>query len=82
MPKRQYEVLPGGHGSRIKIHARGRAVLRNPGPLALWGALLMGITLLGMSTLLLGLIVAVPWLSYASWHAYRDLVPRTDLESA
>ena len=59
-----------------------RAVLRNPGPLALWGALLMGITLVGMSTLLLGLIVAVPWLSYASWHAYRDLVPRTDRESA
>ncbi|AQP47625.1 hypothetical protein BW730_09085 [Tessaracoccus aquimaris] len=30
MPKRQYEVLPGGHGSRVKINARGRAVLRNP----------------------------------------------------
>ena len=43
----------------------------------------MAITLVGMSTLLLGLIVAVPWLSYASWHAYRDLVPHADLpESA
>jgi uncharacterized membrane protein len=47
--------------------------------MALWGALLMAITLIGMSTLLLGLIVAVPWLSYASWHAYRDLVPHADL---
>ena len=56
-----------------------RAVMLNPGPMALWGALLMGVTLIGMSTLLLGLIVAVPWLSYASWHAYRDLVPQTDL---
>jgi hypothetical protein len=36
--------------------------------------LMMGITLIGMSTVLLGLIVAVPWLSFASWHAYRDLV--------
>ena len=53
-----------------------RAVMLSPGPMALWGALLMAITLLGMSTLLLGLIVAVPWLSYASWHAYRDLVPQ------
>ena len=30
MPRRQYEVLPGGHGSRVKINARGRAILRNP----------------------------------------------------
>lgn len=30
MPRRQYEVLPGSHGSRIRINARGRAVLRNP----------------------------------------------------
>ena len=58
-----------------------RAVMQSPGPMALWGALLMGITLIGMSTALLGLIIAVPWLSYASWHAYRDLVPQADLES-
>ena len=56
-----------------------RAVIQSPGPMALWAALLMAITLVGMSTLLLGLIVAVPWLSYASWHAYRDLVPHADL---
>lgn len=56
-----------------------RAVMQSPGPMALWGALLMAITLIGMSTLLLGLVVAVPWLAYASWHAYRDLVPRADL---
>ena len=59
-----------------------RAVMLNPGPMALWGALLMAVTLIGMSTLLLGLIVAVPWLSYASWHAYRDLVPQADLPEA
>jgi uncharacterized membrane protein len=27
-----------------------------------------------MATLLLGLIVVVPWLGHSSWHAYRDLV--------
>lgn len=59
-----------------------RAVMQNPGPLALWGALLMGITLLGMVTLMLGLIVAVPWLAYASWHAYRDLVGAGGLPQA
>jgi uncharacterized membrane protein len=59
-----------------------RAVLLNPGPLALWGALLIALTLIGMSTLLIGLVIAVPWLSYASWHAYRDLVPAADLPEA
>ncbi|MDO9095824.1 MAG: DUF2189 domain-containing protein [Rubrivivax sp.] len=51
-----------------------RAALLNPGPMALWATLILTITLLGMATLLLGLVVAVPWLAHASWHAYRDLV--------
>jgi len=27
-----------------------------------------------MATLLFGLVLVVPWLAHASWHAYRDLV--------
>ena len=27
-----------------------------------------------MATMMLGLVVVVPWLAHASWHAYRDLV--------
>jgi uncharacterized membrane protein len=57
-------------------------VLASVGPMTLWGFLLLAITGLGMCTLMLGLIVAVPWLSYASWHAYRDLVAGTDLPEA
>ena len=30
MAERAYEILPGNHGSRIKVNARGGAVLRNP----------------------------------------------------
>jgi uncharacterized membrane protein len=51
-----------------------RAALLNPVPMALWATLILTITLLGMATLLVGLVVAVPWLAHASWHAYRDLV--------
>ena len=51
-----------------------RAVLVNPLPLALWAALIMGFTLLGLGPLLLGLVFVVPMLGHASWHAYRDLV--------
>jgi uncharacterized membrane protein len=27
-----------------------------------------------MAGALVGLVVVVPWLAHASWHAYRDLV--------
>jgi uncharacterized membrane protein len=34
----------------------------------------MFLTLLGLGSALLGLIVLMPVLGHASWHAYRDLV--------
>ena len=51
-----------------------RTALLNPAPMALWATLILVVTLIGMATALVGLIVAVPWLAHASWHAYRDLV--------
>jgi uncharacterized membrane protein len=51
-----------------------RVVQTHPLPMALWAALLMGLSVLGMATGLIGLIVIAPWLAHASWHAYRDLV--------
>lgn len=51
-----------------------RAVLANPLPLALWAALIMGLTLLALLPALLGLVIVVPWLGHASWHAYRATV--------
>ena len=56
-----------------------RVVQAHPLPMALWAGLLMGLTVLGMATGLLGLIVVAPWLAHASWHAYRDLVSLGDL---
>jgi uncharacterized membrane protein len=56
------------------VLASWRAVMASPGPLALWAALIMALTTFGMATLLLGLVVVVPWLAHASWHAYRDIV--------
>lgn len=51
-----------------------RTVLENPLPMAVWALLLMGLTLVAMLPALLGLLLAVPWLAHASWHAYSDLV--------
>lgn len=56
------------------VLASWQAVLTNPLPMALWAALIMGLTLLGLGTLLVGLVFVLPLLGHASWHAYRDLV--------
>ena len=51
-----------------------RVVLANPAPMALWSGLIMVLVLVGFTTFLLGLVVVLPVLGHASWHAYRDLV--------
>lgn len=56
-----------------------QVVLANPIPMALWAALVMGFTLLGLGSLLLGLILVIPMLGHASWHAYRALVDASAL---
>jgi uncharacterized membrane protein len=47
--------------------------------MALWASLILGLTALGFGTLMLGLIVVIPVLGHASWHAYRDLVDASQL---
>jgi uncharacterized membrane protein len=53
-----------------------RAVIANPGPMALWGFVVAGLLVLGSLPALLGLIVVMPTLGHATWHLYRKLVPR------
>ena len=51
-----------------------RAFMLNSGPLLLWAAILVALTLIGFATLLFGLVILMPILGHATWHAYRDLV--------
>ena len=51
-----------------------RVVLANPAPMAVWATLIMLLVLAGFATALLGLVVVVPVLGHASWHAYDELV--------
>jgi uncharacterized membrane protein len=50
-----------------------KAIRQNPAAMTLWAALLVALMALGFATLLLGMIVVLPWAAHASWHAYRDL---------
>jgi uncharacterized membrane protein len=51
-----------------------RTVWRNVPAMLLWGLLLTALTLVGFATQLWAMIVIIPWLGHATWHAYRDTV--------
>jgi len=50
-----------------------RTVASHPAPMALWAVVIALLVALGMVTGLLGLVVVIPLLAHASWHAYGDL---------
>lgn len=58
-----------------------RACIQNPGAMLVWGALIT--TLIGLSMLpyFLGLLVAGPVIGHATWHAYRAIVPATNIDN-
>ena len=51
-------------------------VLGRPGVLLLWGALIVVLTLAAMALpWAAGVLLAMPWLGHATWHAYRQVMP-------
>jgi uncharacterized membrane protein len=59
------------------IFASWRAVGENWLSMTVWALLIFALTTAGVALWYLGLVVVVPWLGYATWHAYRDtLVPQ------
>jgi len=69
---RRVSVLPA-------VLASWRVVLANPGAMAVWATLIMLLVMLGFATGLLALVVVVPLLGHASWHAYAALVDASAL---
>lgn len=49
------------------------AVIANPKPMALWAALIAGLSALGLSTLLVGFVFAFPLIGHTTWHAYQAI---------
>lgn len=50
------------------------AVRVNLPAMALWAFIIVFLTMLGIATMFVGLIVTLPLIGHASWHAYKDLV--------
>jgi uncharacterized membrane protein len=43
-------------------------------PMLGWAGLIVGLVVLGFATFYVGLVVVVPWIGHATWHAYRETV--------
>lgn len=59
-----------GEAVRASLHA----VTANPFAMLVWAAVLTVLTVAGFATALVGMIVIIPLLGHATWHAYRDLI--------
>ncbi|MGH1359161.1 MAG: DUF2189 domain-containing protein [Burkholderiaceae bacterium] len=59
-------------GVRAAMLASIKAVGDNPVAMVIWAIVIMGLTLLSIVSVV-GLLVLIPVLGHASWHAYRDL---------
>ena len=55
-----------------------RAVLCNKAVMLLWATLIALLTAVGFLTAFLGLAIIMPWLAYATWHAYRETLDASD----
>jgi uncharacterized membrane protein len=67
-------LLDRDTGLDTAIATSFRAVLANPGPMALWGLVVAAVLLAGSALAFMGLMVAVPVLGHATWHLYRKLI--------
>ena len=63
-------------GIGVAIGTSVRAVLVNPGAMALWGMIVAGALVVGSIPIFLGLVIVMPVLGHATWHLYRKVVPR------
>jgi len=67
-------LLDRDTGLDTAIATSFRAVMANPGPMALWGLVVAALLVVGTALAFVGLMVVVPVLGHATWHLYRKLI--------
>lgn len=53
-----------------------RVVIKNPIPMLIWAIIIVSVINIGLLLAFFGLVVALPIIGHASWHAYRELVSK------
>jgi len=51
-----------------------RAVATNLSAMAIWAALIVALIAVGFATMMVGMVILLPLLGHATWHAYKDLI--------
>ncbi|TNF61533.1 MAG: DUF2189 domain-containing protein [Burkholderiales bacterium] len=59
-----------------------RTVASQPLVMTLWAVIIAMLSAVGMLTAMLGLVVIIPWLAHASWHAYQELTAGSPYKKA
>ena len=68
-------LLHRATGVLIAISTSVKAVMQNKLAMLIWAGLIVSLILIGgVATLSVGLVVILPVIGHASWHAYRDVV--------
>jgi len=67
-------MLARGTDTVVAAITSVRALAANPLPLLFWAALIVLVVGAGFATFFAGLLVAVPVVGHATWHAYVDVV--------
>ena len=56
------------------VRASVRVTFANLPAMIVWATLIVGLTIFGFVTMLVGMMIVAPLLGYSTWHAYRDLI--------
>lgn len=67
-------LLDSKNGVINAVATSVQVVSRNKLVMVLWAVLIVGLLSIGLATLYLGLLIIMPVLGHATWHAYRSLV--------
>ena len=67
-------LLDRDGGVTHAVRTSVKAVMANPGVMALWGLVVAGLLVLGSIPALFGLIFIVPMLGHATWKLYRRII--------
>ena len=67
-------IFDRGGSTWAAIVTSVKAVATNPLTMALWAALIVALIVFGFATLMAGLVIVLPLIGHATWHAYKDLV--------
>jgi uncharacterized membrane protein len=67
-------MLDRGTDTIVAALSSVRALFANPLPLLVWALLIVLLIGIGFATFFLGLVIAVPIVGHATWHAYKALV--------